>query len=195
MNVGLKGELRVEYLRKREGLSESEIHRLDADLLNEFKNIPLKDFQFIHFFIPIEKFREPNTLPIIHWILKEHPEIKIVLSRCNVETNLMEHFIWDGQELLESRWGIKEPHSGTRVLSQQLDAVIVPLLAFDKEGNRVGFGKGFYDRFLSDCREDCKKIGLSFFDPVDKINDIDSLDVRLDLCITNSKTWRFNKQF
>src|SRR5690606_6473364 len=104
--------------------------------------------------------------PMIHWILKDHPEIEIVLSRCNLGTNLMEHFSWDGrQELISNRWGIEEPHSGTKVLSQQLDAVIVPLLVFDKEGHRVGFGKGFYDRFLADCRVDCKKIGLSFFDP------------------------------
>ncbi len=192
MTVGLKRELREEYLKKREGLSKPEIHRLNVDLLSEFKKLSLKGLRLIHFFFPIEKFTEPDTLPIIHWILKEHPEVKIVLSRCNLETNLMEHFIWDGQELLENRWGIKEPHSGTRVLSQQLDAVIVPLLVFDKEGNRVGFGKGFYDRFLGDCREDCKKIGLSFFDPIDKIKDIDSLDIKLNLCVTPSKTQYFN---
>lgn len=189
---GLKKELREEYLKKRDNLSELDIHRLNNDLLNEFKKLTLKNIRFIHFFIPIKKFREPDTLPIIHWILKEHPEIEIVLSRCNLETNLMEHFIWDGrQELISNRWGIEEPHWGTKVLSQQLDAVIIPLLAFDKEGNRVGFGKGFYDRFLADCRADCKKIGLSFFDPIDKIDDIDAHDAKLDLCVTASKTWYF----
>lgn len=191
MNVGLKRELREEYLKKREDLSKAEIHRLNLDLFSEFKKLTLKNLRFIHFFVPIEKFTEPNTLPIIHWALKEHPEVKIVLSRCSLETNLMEHFVWDGQELLENRWGIKEPHTGTRVLSQQLDAVIVPLLIFDKEGNRVGFGKGFYDRFLGDCRGDCKKIGLSFFDPIDEIKDTDSFDVKLNLVITPSKTWQF----
>lgn len=189
---GLKKELREEYLKKRDNLSELDIHRLNNDLLNEFKKLTLKNIRFIHFFIPIKKFREPDTLPIINWILKEHPEIEIVLSRCNLETNLMEHFIWDGrQELISNRWGIEEPHWGTKVLSQQLDAVIIPLLAFDKEGNRVGFGKGFYDRFLADCRADCKKIGLSFFDPIDKIDDIDAHDAKLDLCVTKDKVWSF----
>jgi 5-formyltetrahydrofolate cyclo-ligase len=191
MTVGLKQELREEYLKKRELLSSLEVHQLNLDLLNEFKKLPLKDFHYIHFFIPIKKFMEPDSLLIIHWILKEHPEIKIVLSRSNLQTNLMEHFVWDdGQELIENRWGIKEPDSGKRVLSQQIDAVIVPLLAFDKNGDRVGFGKGFYDRFLSDCRKDCKKIGLSFFEPIDKIRDTDSYDVKLDLCVTPSKTWQ-----
>ena len=190
--MGLKQELREEYLKKREALSDLEIYRLNKELLSEFKKLSLKEIHFIHFFIPIKKFREPDTLPIIHWILKEHPEKEIVLSRCNLETNLMEHFIWDGrQELISNRWGIKEPHRGTKVLSQQLDAVIVPLLVFDKEGHRVGFGKGFYDRFLADCRADCKKIGLSFFDPIDKILDIDAHDAKLDLCITKDKVWNF----
>jgi 5-formyltetrahydrofolate cyclo-ligase len=190
MNEGLKKNLREEYLKKRGALSEQELHQLNVDLLNSFKTLPLKGLRFIHFFLPIKKFREPDTLPIIHWLLKEHPEIKIVLSRCNLDTNLMEHFIWDDkQELLTNRWGIKEPQQGTKILSQQLDAVIVPLLAFDKEGNRVGFGKGFYDRFLGDCRDDCKKIGLSYFDPINKIKDIDPHDVKLDLCITRSKIW------
>lgn len=190
MNEGLKKTLRKEYLQKREALSEQDLHQFNIDLLNMFKTLPLTGLRFIHFFLPIKRFREPDTLLLIHWLLKKHPEINIVLSRSNLETNLMEHFVWDdGQELLTNRWGIQEPHQGKKVLAQQIDAVIVPLLVFDKEGNRVGFGKGFYDRFLSDCRDDCKKIGLSYFDPITKIKDIDPYDVKLDLCITRSKIW------
>lgn len=148
--------------------------------------------RFVHFFLPIQKFREPNTTPIIHWLLKDHPEISIVLSKSNLETNLMEHFLWDGLEELQSnRWGIKEPQNGIRILPQQLDAVIIPLLAFDQEGNRVGFGKGFYDRFLADCKKDCQKIGLSFFEPIAETIDIDAHDAKLDACITSTKTYFF----
>lgn len=194
MSEGLKKALRKEYLQKREALSEQELHQFNIDLLNKFKTLSLTGLRFIHFFLPIKKFREPDTLPIIHWLLKEHPEIKVVLSRSNLDTNLMEHFIWDSdQELLTNRWGIQEPHQGEKVLSQQIDAVIVPLLVFDKEGNRVGFGKGFYDRFLSDCRDDCKKIGLSYFEPIRKIKDIDAYDVKLDLCITRSTIWHLKR--
>jgi 5-formyltetrahydrofolate cyclo-ligase len=190
MSEGLKKQLRKEYLQKREALSEQDLHQFNIDLFNRFKMLPLKGLRFIHFFLPIKRFREPDTLPLIHWLLNEHPEIKVVLSRSNLDTNLMEHFIWDNkQELLINRWGIHEPHQGKKVLSQQIDAVIVPLLVFDEDGNRVGFGKGFYDRFLSDCRDDCKKIGLSYFEPINKIKDIDAYDVKLDLCITRSKTW------
>lgn len=191
MDEGLKKALRKEYLQKREALSEQDLHQFNIDLFKRFKMLPLTGLRFIHFFLPIKRLREPDTLPIIHWLLKEHPEIKVVLSRSNLDTNLMEHFIWDEQELLTNRWGIQEPHQGIKILSQQIDAVVVPLLIFDKDGNRVGFGKGFYDRFLSDCRDDCKKIGLSYFEPISKIKDTDAYDVKLDLCITKDKVWRF----
>ncbi len=188
----LKKELRKEYLSKRKVLSDQEIGQLNKNLFQEFKAYSLTGMRFIHFFLPIQKFREPNTLPIIHWLLLNHPEINIVISKSNMETNLMEHFLWNNQqELISSRWGIQEPHSGTKVLPQQLDAVIIPLLIFDRKGNRVGYGKGFYDRFLNDCRKDCKKIGLSFFHPVEQIEDVGLHDAKLDACITPTKTWHF----
>jgi 5-formyltetrahydrofolate cyclo-ligase len=60
----------------------------------------------------------------------------------------------------------------------------VPLLAYDKHGNRVGYGKGFYDNFLSKCKPETIKIGLSFFPPEDKIDDVSENDVNLDFCVT-----------
>lgn len=72
-----------------------------------------------------------------------------------------------------------------------LDAVLVPLIAFDARGFRVGYGKGFYDRFLKTCRADCLKIGLSLFPPVEKIADTADFDVKLDACATPEKIWRF----
>ena len=69
--------------------------------------------------------------------------------------------------------------------------VLVPLLCFDESGHRVGYGKGFYDRFLTKCRPDTQKVGLSYFPPVKEITDADSFDIRLDLCLTPEKVWRF----
>jgi 5-formyltetrahydrofolate cyclo-ligase len=62
--------------------------------------------------------------------------------------------------------------------------VFVPLLAFDKKGHRVGYGKGFYDRFLSDCKPETIKIGLSFFEAEESISAILPSDIRLDFCVT-----------
>jgi 5-formyltetrahydrofolate cyclo-ligase len=65
------------------------------------------------------------------------------------------------------------------------------LFGFDKKGYRVGYGRGFYDRFLSRCRKDCIKVGFSYFEPVDEIEDVCSLDVKLNYCITHEKFYIF----
>jgi 5-formyltetrahydrofolate cyclo-ligase len=90
-----------------------------------------------------------------------------------------------------NKYDIPEPIHGKIVPALEIDAVFIPLLGFDVNGNRVGYGKGFYDRFLSECRPDVVKIGLSFFDPVEKINDLNKYDIPLDLCITPGKIWDF----
>jgi 5-formyltetrahydrofolate cyclo-ligase len=64
-------------------------------------------------------------------------------------------------------------------------------LCFDLRGFRVGYGKGFYDRFLKKCRADCKKIGLSFFEPVKEISDIEEFDVALNFAVTPQEIYNF----
>jgi len=187
-----KSEVRSRYRQKRACLSDDDIERFNQHLLRRFTGFNFLNIQFIHFFLPIIKRKEPDTYPMIHWLRKNHPEIKVVVSRTNTNTYLMESFLWDGSEKLQvNSWGIDEPVSGVRVLPQQLDAVIVPLLAYDTQGNRVGYGKGFYDRFLLSCRADCQKIGLSFFDPLQGTIDTDEHDVKLDFCISVERCWRF----
>jgi 5-formyltetrahydrofolate cyclo-ligase len=94
--------------------------------------------------------------------------------------------------LRETKWGIKEPVDGKEINAELIDLVIVPLLVFDKFGHRVGYGKGFYDRFLSKCRRDTIKIGLSLFPQVDEIDDVNRYDVKLDYGIVPGKTVAFN---
>jgi 5-formyltetrahydrofolate cyclo-ligase len=55
----------------------------------------------------------------------------------------------------------------------------------------VGYGKGFYDRFLSDCRPHCIKIGLSFFEPEIDIVDVLESDIKLDYCVTPESVFTF----
>jgi 5-formyltetrahydrofolate cyclo-ligase len=77
---------------------------------------------------------------------------------------------------------------------EKIDAIIVPLLCFDARGFRVGYGKGFYDKFLSECRTDCLKIGFSYFAPVAEISDAQDFDVKLDYCITPEEIFDWRKQ-
>ncbi|MEY2811910.1 MAG: hypothetical protein RI991_905, partial [Bacteroidota bacterium] len=101
-------------------------------------------------------------------------------------------FLVDEQTVFQdNQYGIPEPTAGIEVTSDMIDVVVVPLLAFDKKGNRVGYGKGYYDRFLASCRNDVITIGLSFFPPVLSIDDIDFFDKKLDFCITPDSVYAF----
>jgi 5-formyltetrahydrofolate cyclo-ligase len=102
------------------------------------------------------------------------------------------HYQYDQQiELIKNEYGIDEPKSGNKVTENEIDMVLIPLLAFDRKGYRVGFGKGYYDKFLSRCRKDVLKVGLSFFEPVDAIEDITGYDIPMDFCITPKENFIF----
>jgi 5-formyltetrahydrofolate cyclo-ligase len=90
-----------------------------------------------------------------------------------------------------SKWGIPEPLKGRIVEPAELDVVLIPLLAFDLNGHRVGYGKGFYDRYLASCRPDCLKIGISFFEATAPIDDVESHDIALDIAICPSQVYDF----
>lgn len=110
-------------------------------------------------------------------------------------TKRLENYAWNDETVfLTNRHGIEEPNPETSqpIDIQDIDAVLVPLLAFDRQGQRVGYGGGYYDRFLSQCRPDTLKIGLSHFEPIEEIEDVDEWDVKLDLCITPDRLYRWN---
>ena len=164
-----KSELRKICLEKQKSLSDferSDKSRRISDRFFEF--IIHKNISFLHLFIAIEKNREVETSFIYQSLWRNFPE--------NAETTLS-----------KNRWQIFEPTGNESVEVEKIDAVLVPLLCFDERGFRVGYGKGFYDKFLSECREDCLKIGLSYFAPVEEIDDAQNFDVKLDFCITPQK--------
>ncbi len=121
---------------------------------------------------------------------KDFPEIRISVPK--VEDNKLINFYFEGEKQLEkNKWEILEPVFGEITPTEKIDLVIVPLLAFDNKGNRVGYGKGFYDGFLSECRSDCEKIGLSYFEPLENFLDIENHDEKITRCIIPTKFYRF----
>lgn len=135
---------------------------------------------------------EPDTWLMINWIKQNHPLIRLTYPKADFATNRMRHFLDDNAlEIANNSFGIPEPVAGTEINPAEIDLLLVPLLAFDQLGYRVGYGKGFYDRFMSECKPGTLFTGLSFFDPVDAIDDINSFDIPLHQCITPKKTWAF----
>jgi 5-formyltetrahydrofolate cyclo-ligase len=189
-----KAELRKTYLAKRLALSESDYKKLNQKLCeNFFASINLSEIKVIHTFLPIEKTKEPDTWLIIEKIGKEFPGISISIPKINNQTSNLDNFYYEGAKQLElNTWGIPEPKEGIPTPIDKIDAVLVPLLAFDMQGHRVGYGRGFYDKFLDQCPASLKKIGLSFFDPVQSIADINKHDHGLTHAVTPAKVFQFN---
>ena len=187
-----KASLRKLYLEKRSRFIPSELEGASEKIAAHFTEIPLKGVQYIHTFYPIVGKFEVDSLRIADWLWKNHPEIKLVLSQTNYSDCSLTHYLWEeNTPLAMNSRGITEPENGEIVSPELLDIVLVPLLVVDKQGNRAGYGKGFYDRFLVQCRPDVQKIGLSYFEPVDNISDVNEYDIPLNACITPKKIWQF----
>jgi 5-formyltetrahydrofolate cyclo-ligase len=181
-----KKELRKIYLRKRMELSVAMFQQLNQQLCDRFFSaVNVADINVLHTFLPIKKNREVNTWLIIERLKKDYPQVRIAIPKINNQTAELEHYYYENEDQLKNNtWEIPEPVKGVPTPTEKIDAVLVPLLAFDKQGHRLGYGRGFYDKFLSSCRPDCVKIGLSFFEVEEKIEGISDKDIPLNLIIT-----------
>ncbi len=181
-----KAELRKIYLKKRADLSGAEYQRLNDSLCEQFfRKADLSEINVLHTFLPIQKTKEVDTWRILERVKSDFPNVSVSVPRVNNATSELEHYyLEDPNQLAVNTWGIPEPVNGTPTPTEKIDAVLVPLLAFDRQGHRLGYGRGFYDRFLKACRPDCLKIGLSLFEAVEKIDDTNENDVALDLVVT-----------
>lgn len=190
----LKTELRKIYLARQKSFSPEKREVKSFSIAEMFfNNFDLSKINFLHCFLPIEKFNEIDTRPIFEKIWRDFPDIETLVPRVNFQINEIENLKFSIEtETEKNAWHIFEPTHDERVETEKIDLVLVPLLCFDRNGRRVGYGKGFYDKFLAKCREDCLKIGLNYFSPVEEISDVNELDVPLDFCVTPEKIWNFS---
>ena len=178
-----KKELRQKYKVLRQQFSEEEIEDKSLAIANRLLQLDIWEKTYFHLFLTIEEQKEVETEFILQILAGKDREI--VVSKSNFETREMANYLLtDNTKFQKNEYNIFEPIDGIEVPVAKLDVVFVPLLAYDKNGNRVGYGKGFYDNLLTKCREDVVKIGLSFFEPEDSISDVSAADVRLDFCVT-----------
>ncbi len=168
---------------------------LTDEIIEEVKRINWTHFTTVHVFMPIRKHNEIDTFSILNYFKLEHPNLKIVVPRTDFKNLTITNILYDHEYTIlgRNKYDIPEPIHGKEISPEQIDVVFVPLLTCDQKGNRIGYGKGFYDRFLSTCRPDVQKIGLSFFEPIDEISDVNVFDIPLDMCITPGRTWTFKE--
>ena len=186
----LKKELRQKYKELRKQLSENDIEEWSLQIANQLIRLDIWQHSFYHLFLPIESQKEVNTEYILQVLAGK--DKNIVLSKSDFSTREMTHFLLtDNTTIKKNEYDIPEPIDGLEVPVSKIDVVFVPLLAFDEKGNRVGYGKGFYDKFLAECKPEILKIGVSFFESEKVISDVLNTDIQLDLCITPTKVYNF----
>lgn len=189
-----KAELRTHFRAKRRALPPDEVaRRSDSIAQRTVRLLAQLPVRWLHVFLPIQKQNEVDTWLIVRRVWHERPDLQLAVPRVDERSDLLTHHaLTPATTLRENRWGISEPPlTDDGLLPSLFDAVLVPLLAFDEQGHRVGYGGGYYDRFLAHCRPDCHKIGLSLFDSIERIDDVAPTDVRLDICITPDQTYRW----
>jgi 5-formyltetrahydrofolate cyclo-ligase len=189
-----KKELRAKYKALRQQLSPDEIEDKSLAIANRMLQLDIWEKTYFHLFLTIEEQKEVETEFILQVLAGKDKEI--VVSKSNFETMQMTNYLLtDNTKFLQNKHGIYEPVDGIEVPNAKIEVVFIPLLAFDKAGHRVGYGKGFYDIFLSKCNESVIKVGLSFFEAEERIDGVFGTDIRLDYCVTPTTNYMFRETF
>ena len=185
-----KKTLRSIYKKLRNELTEDLIDVYSLNIANQLLKLPIWDKTYFHLFLSIKEKNEVNTSFILN--ILQGRDKDVIISKSNFETGEMIHFLLtDNTTIKKNDYNIPEPIDGIKVPPSKIEVVFVPLLVFDREGNRIGYGKGFYDRFLSNCNKDVIKVGVSFFEAEEKIEDTGNFDIPLDFCITPNYIYAF----
>ena len=189
-----KQYIRELYKEKRAALLPQLKTKLDDLLLIQFQSLCIDIPSLVMTYSPIKFQNEYDPQMITDYCYFKNPGQQLfypVMLDGTKRSQIKSVVVHDETIFKTNGYGIEEPIDGIDMIPTEIDLVIVPLIAFDKMGNRVGYGKGCYDRFLKRCRKDCMKIGFSYFEPVEEIEDVNKLDVKLDIAITPDNLYQF----
>jgi 5-formyltetrahydrofolate cyclo-ligase len=186
-----KIEAREKYRNLRKQLTEPEILEMSVEIANNLLKFKIWELKTFHLFMTINEKKEVDTKPIFDLLIGKGKEI--VIPKININTNTLDSYIFDEKTVFKiSNLRIPEPKDGI-VFNGKIDVVIMPLLAYDLDGNRIGYGKGFYDNFISNLKSAPLKIGISYFSP-EKSLECNNHDINLDYCITPNKIFSFSEK-
>lgn len=187
-----KAALRKKYLEKRMMLSPAEKEMLEDLMLLQFQRLPEEVPATIMSFVPLEKYNEFNPIHVEEYCAFKTFDRQTLCFPVMVDDGLQAIVADEHTAFVERNFGVMEPEDGAIIEPSDIGMVFVPLLAFDASGYRVGYGKGFYDRFLKKCSPDVITVGFSFFSAVTDISDIHEHDIPLNYCITPEEIFTFS---
>jgi 5-formyltetrahydrofolate cyclo-ligase len=185
-----KTDLRKHYLSLRSQLNPVEIKSGSAAISQKVLTYLAKkpNIKHVHLFLPIGKLNEVDTFPL----LKKLQAAGFLVYTSVLDGGMLKTVVLpEDVALVEDKWGIPVPQSPVFADDGQIQLVLVPLLIFDIEGNRIGYGKGYYDSFLSRLSKNVLKLGLGFFSAVESIYP-EAHDIPLDACFTPDKDYNFS---
>ena len=185
-----KAELRAKYKQKRSLLTPEAVFVLSQQIVDQFfgderiRQTLETPTAALHTFLPIRRQNEVDTWLIIRRVWANYSHVRVLSSVTDAEAKTLISFdLRPDTVLVENSWGIPQPVTAPEPVLPPQTLVLVPLLTFDETGHRVGYGGGYYDRFLAETGPDCLKIGLSLFRSVDRIDDVEPTDVALQGCV------------
>ena len=184
-----KSDLREKYLKKRESFSKEQVLSLSEKIFRNFTdNFKFSENQKVHCFLSIPEKGEVDTQLFLNEFFKR--DIRVFVPKI-YRKKLISVEITAETPLLKNSWGISEPESNEDSGERDFDYVLTPLLYCDQQGNRVGYGKGYYDGFFETVNAETLKIGLSFFGPDEEIDDLRENDIPLDYLVTPTEVLSF----
>lgn len=188
----LKKELRKIYKEQRANISSKEKLKLDDLMLLQLQKMYFEDSLTLLTYWPIGNHNEPNTHLYSSFLRHTIPGLQIAYPVSDfTDSSMKAILINEDTAYTTNQYGITEPKEGIELKPTDLDLIFVPLLICDEQGYRVGYGKGFYDKFLAQCKSDAITLGFNYFSPIDKIQDTDEYDIPLNYCITPEHIYEF----
>lgn len=183
-----KDDLRKKYKAKRKKISAKQLDQFSLDIANQCLKLDMWNKRLYHTFLSIKRHQEIDTGHLLHVLQGKDKDV--VISKTESDLQMAHYLLTDATPIAINNYGIPEPQGGISIEAKNIDVVFIPLLAYDGQGNRVGYGKGYYDVFLSQCQKDVIKVGLSFFPPEEQI-EAQEHDQKLNYCITPTDIYEF----
>lgn len=188
-----KDSIRRDFLKKRRKMSEEEVVKCSKDIISQLTDLQVfKKSEKIMIYLSFNN--EVDTYKLMDYCLNNGK--KVIVPYCIKEERkiIPSEVRSPDVELKTNSLGFKEPNpeSLREVETEDIDLVIVPGVVFDEEGNRVGFGGGYYDRFLKRLKNTTITIAICYdYQLIDKVP-VDELDIPVKCIITNKRIISIN---
>jgi 5-formyltetrahydrofolate cyclo-ligase len=188
----IKKTVRKDYLQRRMDIPEEDLQQQTALMAFNFKKLTFPPVKYLMSYSPLLARREFDVSVCEDMLKQQNPSLQTAWPRIEEHSSEMEAtLVQRGGLFTKNRYNVLEPISGDTIAPELLDVIFVPLVAFDEKGYRVGYGKGYYDRYMARCRHDIIRVGFSFFEAIRGIEDINQYDVPLNFCITPYRIYEF----